>query len=178
MKQFKVTKVDLKNAKRDYEKKVAELLGKDFKTDRRKSNAERRRELRKEIRAKSAKKPKFNNEIVEYKGRTFHSKLEANDYKTLFLKQESGEITGLKCQDTILLSEAGIKNIVDFSYTIVATGERVWWETKGYETETYLLKKKLWKTFGPGRLFIHYGKGKIEEVIPKYKRIPCKLCGK
>lgn len=99
-------------------------------------------------------------------GKAFPSKLEAAVYSILSLMQKAGEISDLSCQHTVRISEAQIPWKVDFSFT--RDGKTVYCEAKGIETSDYLIKKKLWKYYGPGKLEIYKGRytnPKIAEVI-------------
>ena len=84
-------------------------------------------------------------------GRRFDSQGERNYATQLAIRERVGEISELRCQDSVDLV-AGIKWRVDFSY--IEDGERVWCEFKGFEDPTYRLKLKLYRVFGPGKLII------------------------
>ena len=105
-------------------------------------------------------------------GRSFHSGLERDTYEHLKLLERAGEIEDLKCQVHVLLTRAEIKSIIDFSWKNTKTGEIEYGEAKGFETEVWLLKKKLWKYYGPGKLTIFKGRVNkfisiAEVIIPK-----------
>lgn len=100
---------------------------------------------------KPAKKAKYRNQRVEYRGMKFASKKELHRYQELLLLQAAGEIRKLILQKKYILEEkqAGaraITYIADFvyedrqpdgSYSLVVE------DAKGYLTPVYRLKKKL-----------------------------------
>jgi hypothetical protein len=51
------------------------------------------------------------------------------------------------------------------------SGEFVWAEAKGFETDPWKIKRKLWQYYGPGKLEIYKGSAKsfklYETVIPE-----------
>lgn len=106
-------------------------------------------------------------------GETFDSKLEAAVYWDLKLREKAGNIKALKRQVSIQMTDARILMRPDFSYVDAKSGETIYMEVKGFETEGYKLKKRLWKHYGPGILEIikgrvdHNGFGRytIAEVI-------------
>jgi hypothetical protein len=107
---------------------------------------------------------------VEHAGRSFMSKLEAAVFDLLSLREKAGEIRNLRCQVHIYLSEARIGYIPDFGFEFVATSEPGFAEAKGFESDIWKLKKRLWKAYGPGPLEIWKGSHKkpklIETVYP------------
>ena len=101
----------------------------------------------------------------------FSSKLESAVHQILLLLERAGEITDIKQQVCVELI-CGIRWKVDFSYTCVASGEQIWAEAKGLETDRYRICKKLWEGgFGPGPLEIWKGNWRkpimVETIIPK-----------
>lgn len=75
----------------------------------------------------------------------FDSKQEAEHYAELELLEAAGEITDLRRQVSVQLSAFGssiCKYRADASYT-KSDGTRVLWESKGFPTEVYRIKKKL-----------------------------------
>lgn len=97
----------------------------------------------------------------------FSSKLEAAVFQILRQKEAAGEIKNIRCQHPIHLTEAKIAYKSDFSYE-TSDGKTIWVEAKGFETDTWRLKKRLWKFYGPGPLEIYKGTHKkvyLDEVI-------------
>ena len=178
----KIRRVNLTEAKREYEKKIAELLGKEFKTDATKSNAERRRELRAALKKKLRKDPKYNNHPTEviHNGEKycFDSKLEAGHFRELCLRELAGEIKDIKCQDSVYLTEARIHFVVDFSYWHIKNRRKEYFESKGLELERFRIQKKLWPYYGDGPITIDFGGGRQEVIHPKGIKRKCSLCGK
>ena len=104
--------------------------------------------------SKKAKKPKYNNQKVEYDGKVFDSKKEYNRYRELLVLLKIGEIGLLNCQESFLLIEKtettrAMKYIADFTYIVVKTGIKVVEDVKSEITRknpTYINKKKLMKS--------------------------------
>lgn len=97
----------------------------------------------------------------------FSSKLENAVHEILLLREKAGEISDIKCQQSVKLTEAQISYRTDFSF-VTKDNKTCWVEAKGYEGETWRLKKKLWKYYGPGPLEIYKGsftKPFLDEVI-------------
>lgn len=105
-------------------------------------------------RANFRKTNKYKNQPITIDGHTFPSKREANRYSQLSILQKAGIIRDLKLQEPFEIQpsfkhpETGktiraIKYIADFTYIDVKTGRRHIEDTKGFTTDTYLLKKKM-----------------------------------
>lgn len=95
---------------------------------------------------------KFNAKKVEYKGEKFDSKLECERFKILEVLEEQGLIKNLERQPVFILQDKfryegkaiiRIKYTADFRYVKVDTGETVIEEVKGYKTESYKIRYKL-----------------------------------
>ena len=93
-------------------------------------------------------------------GRWYDSKLEADYRRQLELMQRAGAIKDLIDQPQVYLTAAQVGYRPDFAYTDVSTGEKIFVECKGFETEGYRLKLKLWRVYGPGKLLIVKRRGK------------------
>lgn len=85
-------------------------------------------------------------------GILFSSKMEAKRYQQLKLLEQAGEIKEIQLQPHFLLLPAFERNgkhflainyVADFSYYDCKTKKRVAEEVKGYETEVWKIKKKL-----------------------------------
>jgi hypothetical protein len=115
-------------------------------------------------------KQRFGNKKQELDGHSFASKLEASVYQTLKLRMKAGEIISIQCQDHIYLTDARIGYIPDFKCQD-SSGEFFWVEAKGYPNDVWPIKKKLWKSYGPGKLEIwtgsHLNPQLTEIIIPK-----------
>jgi hypothetical protein len=106
------------------------------------------------------KKPrKYRNKKVLVNGIKFDSIKEAKRYIVLKKKLLTGEIKYLKLQPEYLLQEAfrkdgkwhrAIKYRADFRYQVAVTGETVIEDTKGYRTEVFNIKQKLFESRYPG----------------------------
>ncbi len=115
----------------------------------------------------------------------FASKLERTVHHILLLREKSGEIKDIKCQDTVTLGTEVTTNIrtgkvrertirwkVDFSFVDRHTGIKTWCEAKGLESHLYRKQLRLWREgAGPGPLEIWKGNYRMpvraELVIPK-----------
>ena len=95
---------------------------------------------------------KYKNTKIEFEGILFHSKGELKRYKELCLLEKSGEISELERQKKYILQEKYTKNsrkireisyIADFVYKdkkgVVIE------DFKGFRTEMYKLKKKIFE---------------------------------
>jgi len=83
-----------------------------------------------------------------------------------------GELSDLKRQVNVHLTAARILMIPDFSAVDVKTGETIYFEAKGFPTDVWRLKRRLWKAgYGPGMLRVFKRSGKTirldEEIIPR-----------
>lgn len=109
---------------------------------------------------------KFGRTRTVCHGVWFDSKLEASVYAILKQRQDAGEISDLRCQHTVYLTKAEIGWRLDFSFQ--EAGELAFGEAKGMETPDYILKRRLWKHYGAGKLYIYkgsYQKPKLTETI-------------
>lgn len=113
---------------------------------------------------------KYRSKRVAYDGYNFASQLEAAVYEILKLREKCGEIKDIQHQDHIYLTEARICYIPDFKFFDCKYDEYAWAEAKGFETTDWKIKLKLWRYYGPGRLYIYKGSAKrpmlSDEIIP------------
>ena len=100
------------------------------------------------------KKNKYNNTKVEYKGIKFDSIKEMKHYQLLEYLQKIGEIKELKLQVPYeLIPKYKINNktvrkttyIADFTYITTKDDKLHIVDTKGFKTDVYRLKKKLFE---------------------------------
>ena len=104
-------------------------------------------------------------------GFTFDSRLEGDLYIHLNNLQREGRIRDLRTKPNVYLTRARILIIRDFSAHDVDLGKTVYYEAKGFETETWKLKRRLWKHYGPGVLRVYWRSGKmrlkeVEAIVP------------
>lgn len=89
----------------------------------------------------------------------FGSKLEHAVHELLKLRERAGEISDIKCQQTIVLQdgprEVKISWRVDFSF--LEDGALAFAEAKGFPTESYSLKLKLFRGTRKEKLYIYKG---------------------
>ena len=113
---------------------------------------------------------KYKSRKITVGGITFDSKREAKRYQELYFQQRAGEIsclelqrrfelipaqyetrerysekTGKKLKDKAVLVERRCCYVADFVYTDLYTGEKIVEDVKGYRTEVYKIKKKLFE---------------------------------
>ena len=114
---------------------------------------------------------KYKNKKVNHLGYSFASQLELAVFQFLLLREKAGELKDIQCQDHVYLTNARICYIPDFKFFDLKRNEFAWAEAKGFETDVYRIKKRLWEHYGPGRLEIYKGTAKKiflhEEIIPK-----------
>lgn len=100
------------------------------------------------------KKNKYHNEIIEVDGEKIDSKKEYERYKELKLLENQGIIKDLRRQVRFELQPSykkngklvrGIYYIADFVYIDTFKGQKIVEDTKGYRTEIYKLKKKIFE---------------------------------
>jgi Protein of unknown function (DUF1064) len=89
--------------------------------------------------------------------RSFDSKAEMRRANMLRLLEMAGEITDLEFQPQTYLSAAEIGYKPDFRY--LENGVTIYEEVKGFETEGFLIRFKLWRHYGPGQLRVLKAKG-------------------
>lgn len=97
---------------------------------------------------------KYHNKKIVIDNITFDSKLEAQRYTELKLLQRNGLIKDLQLQPSYELIPTFKKNkktyrkacyIADFSYYDTELNKTIVEDTKGFKTDVYLLKKKLFE---------------------------------
>ena len=86
----------------------------------------------------------------ERAGYSFASKLEATLFDYLKMLEAGGALKGLRVQPKVYLTKARVGMIPDFYGEL--DGEPTYFEAKGFETEVWLIKKKLWEFYGPAPL--------------------------
>jgi len=122
-------------------------------------------DIRKQAEAKlENEKSKFSSVKTTVDGHVFDSKKEASYYAELKLREQFGEIRDLKLQPRYVLQEGfyynkihfrKIEYVADFKCFDVQKNQRVVADVKGYKTDVYKLKKKLFlKKYGQKVLFL------------------------
>lgn len=89
---------------------------------------------------------KYHNKPTVVNDIRFASKAEARRYEILKALAEKGFITELKLQETFTFP-CGIKYRADFSYLL--NGKKVVEDVKGFSTNTFLMKEKMFKKHYP-----------------------------
>lgn len=119
----------------------------------------------KDYRNKQRLKNKYNSKKTVVDGKHFPSMLEADTYRYLKNLQDIGEIKSIELQQAVYLTDARISYKTDFK--VVDKNEYVYWvEAKGFETEVYRIKKRLWAAgYGPGELHIYRRGSGLFKVI-------------
>lgn len=112
-----------------------------------------------------------NARVKTHDGRSFASKLEASLYDELMFREIAGDISNIRCQVHVELTEAKVKMIPDFLYFCHKRQMDIYAEAKGFETPEYRIKIRLWKFYGPGIIEIYRGTHKniklVETIQPK-----------
>lgn len=119
----------------------------------------------------------------ELDGRTFDSKAEAQCYVWLKQLEVAGEITDIRHQVPVVLLDGPVKMRrtykVDFAIKDVKSGEDIYIEVKGWETDRWKANLLLWRHLGPGVLRIYkVGWNRldmIEEVVPNQEYLKQRL---
>lgn len=93
---------------------------------------------------------KYHNQKTTIDGIVFDSKKEAKRYTVLRSLQEGGYIRGLELQVPFELvpkgnGERAVKYIADFVYYDIEKQVSIVEDVKGYKTDVYKLKRKLFK---------------------------------
>jgi len=113
------------------------------------------------MRIKYPKKHKYNAKKIIIDGIEFDSKKEAKRYQELKMLEKAGKIKDLQLQPVFLLQEGfyyqgkAIRQITyraDFEY-VDEKGNRVVEDVKGFKTDVYKLKKKLFLKKNPDVIF-------------------------
>ena len=106
-------------------------------------------------------KHKYNAKLVEFDGFKFDSKKELKRYQELKMLEKAGKIKDLKLQPVFILQEGfyycgkAIRQITyraDFEY-VDEDGKVVVEDVKGFKTDVYKLKKKLFLKKYPDIVF-------------------------
>jgi predicted nuclease of restriction endonuclease-like RecB superfamily len=98
---------------------------------------------------------KYKNTKTRIDGITFDSKAEAEFYCELKFRLKTigkNSIQNLILQPKVYLTQAKILYKPDFRYE--ENGEVIYVDVKGYETDVFKIKKRLWKHYGVGTLRI------------------------
>lgn len=110
-------------------------------------------------------KHKYGAQKISHAGFSFASKGEAALYDMLKLLERAGELTNIKCQDTIYLTDARIMYKPDFRVVGGTSGQYEWHEFKGFETTDWRIKRRLWEHYGPGPLHIWKGSARSMKIV-------------
>lgn len=104
-------------------------------------------------------------------GRSFASQLEAGLFLMLQDMEQTGEVKDVRCQPHVFLTDARIEMIPDFSVHDLRRQELIYHEAKGFETDVWRIKRRLWVHYGPAPLWVWKGRGTalklVEEIVPK-----------
>jgi hypothetical protein len=116
------------------------------------------------------KKPhKYKIKKVEHAGRTFDSALERDLYDDLLLRESRGELMNIQSQVTIYMTAARIGYRVDYAAWSRLRGRQEYFEAKGFPTPEWEIKRRLYRYYGPGPLYVYVREGKrglkLSEVI-------------
>lgn len=126
--------------------------------------------------ARPIRRHKFGANRVKLAGFTFDSGLERDLYLQDLDKMNRGEFANIKVKDLVILIPGLLKERISLNvdYKITNPDNSVFWqESKGFPTEAWSLKRRLWIKFGPGPLEVWMRSGKkglylAETIFPKY----------
>lgn len=115
---------------------------------------------------------KYGNKLASSSdGLSFSSQGERDCYEMLKLLEKAQELSEIQIQDHVYLTDARILYIADFKYRNLISGEEEWAEFKGFATDVWAIKKRLWKHYGPGVLKVYKKSGVrvylAETISPK-----------
>jgi hypothetical protein len=102
---------------------------------------------------------------VRHHGFSFASELEAALYDLLLMRERDGEFNGIRCQPQVRLTRAGIIMKPDFCAVSNVDGAQLFFEAKGFETDIYRLKRRLWEFYGPGPLEVWKGSARNPRLV-------------
>lgn len=97
---------------------------------------------------KLPRKSKYGNRKTVLDGIVFHSRREAERYLVLKAMERDGLVSGLQLQQRIPLVVNGVKVttwVADFTYFDTASGRTEYEDVKGYRTDSYRIKAKLFE---------------------------------
>lgn len=101
---------------------------------------------------------KYHNRKVEIDGFRFDSQKEGNRYLILKRMEQEGKIKDLQRQVSFEVvpkskGERAVKYVADFTYWDFSLSSLVCEDVKGYRTELYNIKRKLFKIRYPDYIF-------------------------
>jgi len=116
------------------------------------------------LREKPEKRSKYNNVKVKIDGLVFDSKKESDKYGELLLLKKAGEVIDFKHHPKAFELQRGYmchqtgKWVRPITYTpdfwvLYSDGREIWIDTKGYRTEVYKIKLKLFRERYPDLVF-------------------------
>lgn len=114
------------------------------------------------------RRTKYGQKKTELAGQTFDSKAEATLYQELLLREKAGELENLRRQVRVSLTKSKIIYIADYCAFDTSKQKDIYFEMKGFETDVWKIKRRLWTEYGPSELHIYkgdYRRLKLHEVI-------------
>lgn len=116
-------------------------------------------------------KRKFGNfKVKNHHGYSFDSKLETAVFDLLKLMEKAGEVRDIRVKPNVFLTRSRIRMIPDFGCFHIEMDRDVYVEAKGYATDVWAIKKKLFKHYGDRPLLIYAGTYKspkfVEMIVP------------
>lgn len=97
---------------------------------------------------------KYGAKKFELDGIKFDSKAEANAYYHLKLMERGNLINIIEIHSPVSMTLANIKCKIDFKVKDLHTAEIYYIEVKGRSARDWIVKKNLWRVYGPARLEI------------------------
>jgi len=120
------------------------------------------------IRRKTSRAQSYGAKRVEsclplLAGRRFDSQLERSVGEWLAARQMNGEISDLRFQVQVKLTRAAVGWRIDFSY--IENGRLYYHETKGFGSEPYKIKLRLFRVYGDAPLRISKGSAARHKIV-------------
>lgn len=127
----------------------------------------KRQQKRDDKKQEAPKKARLSNHkaAVSHDGQGFPSQLERDVYEYQVMRQKSGEIKNLRRQVQVYLTEAKILYKPDYAWELTSNDQTEYGEAKGFETEVWRIKRRLWKHYGPGTLYVYKHAGRSNVAL-------------
>lgn len=106
---------------------------------------------------KKGKKNRLGSRAKKIRGADylFDSRLEGRLFDLLKLRERAGELVDIRVKPNVRITDARILVIPDFSAIDAASGALRYHEAKGFRTEVWLLKMRLWRAYGPAHIDVY-----------------------
>lgn len=85
----------------------------------------------------------------------FDSRLERRLFEQLRLRELAGELSEITVKPNVRITKSKILCIPDFSAVDTATGQLRYHEAKGFRSEVWRIKMRLWRNYGPAPIDVY-----------------------